>query len=90
MKNKALLIDFNLLYVQGARNAMPINLQQNVHYRAAGRAAQACVVAQKVSFFSELFESCLRTKLGFVSSCETGKERNQETNNGSFSVTKLV
>lgn len=43
---KALLIHFNLFYAQGVKNAVPINLQHNVHYGAAGREAQASIMAQ--------------------------------------------
>lgn len=54
MNNKSLLINFNLFYAQGVKNAAPINLQHNVHYRAAGWAIQASIVTQKISFSSEL------------------------------------
>ena len=56
MPNKAVLSNFNLLYTQEARNSVPINLQQNVNSveAPAGRLARACIVAQKISFSSEL------------------------------------
>lgn len=40
--------------MQGARNALRINLRQPVRYQRAGEAARAGVVAQKISFSSEL------------------------------------